>query len=316
MLGSRDVTAFAADGVWTVIARRTGGPVSLCCSIVAPLTRIADSDLWTLSLRLFDLDRAIVDVQILPQPPLNVPVYRGAKVPLLDVAAKLSGSLVNETLASAALGETRKLTIYLPPGFDAKRRYPALYMADGYALSAFAPAIEARIVSGQIRPLIVVGIWPGQGDPQDRAREYLPDRLPGRYRAHAQFVLDEVLPLAEAKYGASSDPQDRMLAGFSDGAAWALSLGLGRGGTFGQVAVLSFGWPAAADGIERAPRPRLFFAAGRLEPGFYKTTVLTARHAQATGGGVELEEYTSAHSLFAWTSMIVDALAWAFPAVR
>ena len=313
MLGSRELYAFAADGVLTVLARRHTGPVTLCCSIVAPLNPIAGSDLWSLSLRVFQLDRAIIDIQSRELPQLDVPVYRGASAEL-NVSTTLAGAIVRETIESAALGEHRLLSIYLPPGFDATRRYPVVYLADGYAMPVLAAAFDAQIASGRLRPLLVVGIWPGQHDPKDRAREYLPDRMPGRYRAHARFVLDEVMPLVERKFGASSRPDERMIAGFSDGAAWALSMGLAHRDLFGTVAALSFGWQMAADGIETKPRPRLFLAAGRLEPNFHMLTLAAARRAQATGGDVLFEDYTSAHSLFAWQNMFADALYWTFPA--
>ena len=81
---------------------------------------------------------------------------------------------------------TRPLYIYLPPGYDdeTETAYPVLYMHDGqnvfeaYVKDSFAgfswradEAADSLIASGDIRPLIIVGV--SNGDSQ-RTAEYLP----------------------------------------------------------------------------------------------------------------------------------------------
>lgn len=311
-IGARDVLAFAEGTTLTVMTRRAEGPVSLCCAITAPMNRIAGSDVWTVSLNVFALDRAIFEYQIIPAPPPGRPdVYYGAHAAYPPVSEPLQGQLVAEMLPSKALGVTRKLTLYLPPHYDKAQRYPVLYMADGFAVPVFASAIEAAILSGQIRPLIVVGLWPGEGG--ERSREYLPGRSAPRYAEHADFVLNEVLPLVEQKYAPSTRPQDRLIAGFSDGAAWALSTGLKHKDVFGGIIALSFGWKPAASGIDAPDRPRLFLASGLLEPDFDATTREAFRHAGNARNPVTFDGYTSGHELPAWRSMLLDALRWFFP---
>ncbi len=312
-LNGRDAAVFGEGDALTVIARRAQGPVQLCCSIVAPLTRIDGSDLWTLTVRVFALDRAVIDIQLSP-PALDPLVYYGTLAPRPPVSEPLAGQLVVEMLPSRALNVTRKLTLYLPPHYDKTQRYPVLYLADGFAVPVFASAIEAAIVSGRIRPLIVVGLWPGEGG--ERAREYLPGRSVPRYAEHADFVLNEVLPLVEAKYAPATRPEDRLIAGFSDGAAWALSTGLKHKEVFGGIVALSFGWKPAAAGIDAPDRPRLFMGSGLLEPDFDKTTG-DAFTRGGYGNNPEMSvTYTSGHTLVAWRSMLLDALRWFFPGRR
>ena len=313
-LGARDLAVFSEGDTLTVFARRAQGPVQLCCSIVAPLTRIEGSDLWTLSVNVFALDRAIIDIQVSPPVPadLNATVYYGQQAPRPPAVASLAGRLVQETLASNALNEPRRLTIYLPPGYDAAKHYPIVYMADGFAVAACAAAIEGAIAAGEVRPLIVVGLWPGLGE--QRHREYLRGFSVPRYAEHTDFVLNEVLPSVEAKYAPATRPEDRLVAGFSDGAAWALAMGLAHKDRFGGIVAMSLGWKQAGAGIDAADRPKLFLASGLLEADFNAMTDQAFRHAGTNP--VKYVGYTSGHAMVAWQSMLLDALSWFFPGER
>lgn len=67
------------------------------------------------------------------------------------------------TLDSRALGETRRINLYTPPGYEKSRdaRYPVLYMPDGGMEEDFphvASDVDAAIRAGEMRPVIVVGI--------------------------------------------------------------------------------------------------------------------------------------------------------------
>ncbi len=60
------------------------------------------------------------------------------------------------------MGETRRINVYTPPGYDASgARYPVLYMPDGGLEEDFPHVtrdIDAAIRAGEMRPVIVVGI--------------------------------------------------------------------------------------------------------------------------------------------------------------
>jgi len=67
------------------------------------------------------------------------------------------------TLASAALGETRRINVYLPPAYadSATRRLPVLYMPDGGLAEDFlhvAGLVQVLTGNGTMRPFILVGI--------------------------------------------------------------------------------------------------------------------------------------------------------------
>lgn len=312
MLGDKNVAAFAEDDTLTIVTRRADGPISLCCAIVAPLDRIGSGDLWALSLKVWKLNRAVLDIQLMPpRPQLDLSAFFGRDAASPVTVPLLAGSIVHETLQSKALNEVRVVHVYLPPAYDRTVRYPVVYLADGDVVAAYAPAIESLIITHRIRPLIVVGLGAGQGS--ERAREYRLGESAPRYAEHDSFVFGEVVPFIETKYAASPRREDRMLAGFSDGGAWALSAGVRHADRIGAVAALSFGWGPAAQLVDIPNRPRLFFAAGTLEPDFHRLTERTARRAQASGGDVVFEDYTAGHTLLAFRSTLLDSLVWAFP---
>jgi predicted alpha/beta superfamily hydrolase len=67
------------------------------------------------------------------------------------------------TIDSRALGETRLINLYTPPGYDeaAESVYPVLYVPDGGVEEDFPHVtsdIDAAIRAGEMRPVVVVGI--------------------------------------------------------------------------------------------------------------------------------------------------------------
>src|SRR5688572_8394405 len=133
-------------------------------------------------------------------------VVRGDEEP----GARLSGRFdLLHGFRSSALGTARRVSIYLPPGYDTSAaRYPVLYLQDGQNLfdpsRAFVPGqdwgldetAEALIHDGRMAPLILVGIDHGGAD---RVEEYTPTRdarrrVGGRLAAYRAFLIDELKP--------------------------------------------------------------------------------------------------------------------------
>jgi predicted alpha/beta superfamily hydrolase len=154
-------------------------------------------------------------------------------------------------IPSLYLGLARRITVWLPPGWRARRRrYPVLYLNDGQNL--FDPA---RAFAGQtwrvretaawlirrkrIPPLVIVGIDHGE---VRRGREYLPvedDRNPGACnpigREYVEFVTREVLPFMLREYPIAAGPSHTGFGGSSYGAVAALHAAIVRPGVFGHL---------------------------------------------------------------------------------
>ena len=66
--------------------------------------------------------------------------------------------------------------------------------------------------------------------------QYLNSPAQGNY---ADYVLDEIIPLVEKRFGVAGDPSDRIIAGHSSGGFGALRLAMQRPAYFGAVVALS-----------------------------------------------------------------------------
>ena len=114
------------------------------------------------------------------------------------------------TVASLAIGESRLINVYTPPGYRASstKKYPVLYMPDGGLDEDFphvVNTVDSLIALGAIRPVIVVGI------PNTERRRDLtgPTRFAtdsaiakhvGGSWAFRRFIRDELFPVIRARY--------------------------------------------------------------------------------------------------------------------
>ncbi|WP_375755220.1 alpha/beta hydrolase-fold protein [Corallococcus exercitus] len=147
----------------------------------------------------------------------------------------------------------RDVIIWLPPGYeaDAARRYPVLYMHDGQNLmdvsTAFAgewnvdETAQALVESGQVEPLIIVGVY----NTSDRIAEYTPVPFPpeypnaGRADVYGKFLIQELKPRIDAEFRTKPEAEFTGLAGSSLGGLVSLSLGLKHPDVFSRLGVVS-----------------------------------------------------------------------------
>ncbi len=189
----------------------------------------------------------------------------------MPLAAEAKGRLVEyERVAAEGLPDQR-LSIWLPPGYDAgERRYPVLYMHDGHNLFdvknsnfnkiwAADTAMLAAVQTGKVEPHIIIGIWaPGP----DRYRQYLPrsayDAAPPAVRAHMDttaggaVVSDRYLawiagPLkawVDASFRTRTGRDDTAIVGSSMGGLMSCYAFLEAPKVFGRAGCVSSHWPA------------------------------------------------------------------------
>ena len=187
------------------------------------------------------------------------------------LAAQDGGRLIEyERIPATGLPDQR-LTIWLPPGYDADaRRYPVLYMHDGHNLFdvtksnfnkiwAADKAMLAAVASGAVEPHIIIGIWaPGP----DRYRQYLPrsayDAAPPSLRSQmdaaaggvvvSDLYLDWIAgPLkswVDASFRTRSGRDDTAIVGSSMGGLMSCYAFLERPQVFGRAGCVSSHWPA------------------------------------------------------------------------
>lgn len=175
-----------------------------------------------------------------------------------------------EHVAAAGLPEQR-LTIWLPPGYDAgQRRYPVLYMHDGQNLFVPSRAVFGKtwqadkamlraMAEGGVEPHIIVGIWaPGA----DRYRQYLPDDIyraaspalkhdmdamaQGQVvsRAYLEWLSEPLKQWVDASFRTKTDRDHTAIVGSSMGGLMSCYAFLRRSEVYGRAGCVSSHWPA------------------------------------------------------------------------
>lgn len=152
---------------------------------------------------------------------------------------------------SRFLSNERTLLVYLPPGYKprAARRYPVLYLHDGQNIfdkaTSFAEewrvdeTAESLINSGQIEPLIVVGIY---NTGEHRINEYTPTKMEqggGSADLYGRMLVEEIKPLIDEKYKTLPSAASTGLGGSSMGGLLTMHLALKYPTVFNRLAVLS-----------------------------------------------------------------------------
>lgn len=154
-------------------------------------------------------------------------------------------TLQSRVLRRNAAGDphVRELAVYLPPGYDATpERYPVLVALAGFLgtgrtmlnVSAWGETLPERLDRlqrrGVIGPMIVAmpDCFTRYGGSQ-----YLDSSATGRYASH---LVDEIVPLLDARLRTLPGPRHRGIFGKSSGGYGALLHAMSRPDVFGAVA--------------------------------------------------------------------------------
>lgn len=325
LLGSRGEIWWINRDVLTVVARREP-QATLCCAVQRPMRPIGRG-LQAVSVRIPDIDSAILDVVVIPTTAPNLdPVWRGPAAPREPERSPLESVPISTfDLDSVHLGGLRRIAVYVPPGLAEGRHVPVIYMADGM-MDSIRQIADAAIRSGRSGPVVLVGLPPGSGVPacpetrcNPRNQQYLID-IPGatpeqsRFDAHARFVLEEVIPYVESHYPVRRDRESRAAMGSSSGGAWAVTMAARFPETFGKVIALSVGWTPAVRAAAALGNARVFLGAGRLESAsFLSGTTEAAALARAAGADAWFLTINSGHGYSTWDIAFAEALVWMFP---
>jgi len=154
---------------------------------------------------------------------------------------------INWEKAKAISGETRAIWIYTPPGYEkGSRRYPVLYLlhgsndtAAGWTMVGGANFIlDNLIAEKQAAPMIVAM-------PFGHALPFGAVRGPrSNDRVFEDYLLQDVLPLVEAKYRVAPGRASRAIAGLSMGGGQSLAIGFDHLDLFSAIGAFSAAVPA------------------------------------------------------------------------
>jgi len=145
-----------------------------------------------------------------------VAVLLGLLPSTADVAARGSDKaaplVIGETftIESKTLGETRRINVYMPPGYaeSPDARLPVLYMPDGGMAEDFlhvAGLVQVSVGNGTMRPFLLVGIENTErrrdmtGPTENAEDKKIAPRVGGS-EPFRKFIREELMPAVKARY--------------------------------------------------------------------------------------------------------------------
>ena len=224
----------------------------------------------------------------------------------------LEGTTVEDTIDSHALGEPRRVLVYLPPGYRDDGAFPVAVFHSGWGVARDGQAprvLDWLITRREIEP--VVGL-------------FLESYLPGDPDNHEgsplrTFLTEEAPAWLVSRYGGTA-PADRWaVLAISYGAQDALDAALAPAQAYGRLGLLIPGrrlTPADLEAFAAQPGRRLRVAilAGRYD----QANLATARAAQETlsgaGHSVEYIEVPEGHNPTTWRNHLCDVFTSLFAA--
>jgi predicted esterase len=153
-------------------------------------------------------------------------------------------------LQRLGLAPDRDGFLYVPPGYRPDRPAPLVLMLHGAGGEARGGLSPLRHLADETGTLLLAP------DSRDRTWDVI---VQGGFGPDAAFI-DRALAQTFRRYAV--DPKRLAVEGFSDGASYALSLGITNGGLFTHVLAFSPGFmaPAAQEGA-----PRIYISHGRRD---------------------------------------------------
>jgi len=174
--------------------------------------------------------------------------------------------------------DARNVDVWLPEGYNAKKRYAVLYMHDGQMLFDSSitwnkkswdidKTVSRLLDEGKLQEFIVVGIWNGD---KSRHADYFPQKpfesldinqkdlvlnaarnngvsVFGNYQIQSdkylKFLVEELKPIIDKKYATKNDQQHTFIAGSSMGGLISMYAICEYPKVFGGAACLSTHWP-------------------------------------------------------------------------
>jgi enterochelin esterase family protein len=303
-----------------------------------PFSRVNGHDLWGLALALPDGARLEYKLEVQRDhhaewinDPLNPivthnpfgtnSVCRGYGYRVPDFAEVHDGTppgAFEDLFVASRLGGDRKVTLYLPNGFDRSKTYPLVFVHDGgdyLTFGSMALVLDNLIRWKVIPPLVAAFSWPG-----NRLHEY------AAIEDHAGFVVEEALPRILGAYPISGT---RLVMGASLGAVAALHTAWRHPGTFTGLLLQSGtfaqtpGWGSAQailrpiasllHRLEPSALPRRVF----LSCGIYERMIgenrFMAERLRRAGLEVKYSESRDGHTWEAWRDQLSTGLTWLLP---
>ncbi|HEV7346975.1 alpha/beta hydrolase-fold protein [Telluribacter sp.] len=237
----------------------TGGPMLLALGAKAPVPfQKGDDGTWTLKVGPVKPDiyvyKFIIDGVTVPdpnntltgfadQPGWSNLVVHGKGPAYYDAKPVPHGAVTRHIYHSDVLNGEREIYVYTPPGYDAKKKYPVLYLLGGSGELASTWSLDGRanfimdnlIAEGKAVPMIIA--MPNnqvihRGDPKHTELTF---------DLFEQELRKQIVPFVDENYSTRSDRRGRALAGLSMGGRHTQFVGFKNLDLFSSFGVLSAG---------------------------------------------------------------------------
>lgn len=277
----------------------------------------------------------------------NATTWSVATVPgsdLMDTKAVPHGAVAEVFYQSSALGRTRRMHVYTPPGYESgKGKYPVFYLLHGAGDSDDSWTsvgranfiIDNLIASGKAKPMIVV-MTAGHTTAGGGGRGAAPaGGAPPRDEFVEDFVKD-VMPYVEKNYRVVADRAHRAIAGLSMGGSQTLNIAPAHLDKFAYIGVYSSGLPGgggrgrgAPPAADAPPPPpygsaweqqhrtalgnaaakqgvKLFWLATGVDDGVIANTRLTVDVLKKHGFAPVFKETPGGHTWLNWRAYLIE----------
>jgi enterochelin esterase family protein len=307
----------------------------------SPLTRLANTDVWFLTLRLpatarftYGFNRPGKRQSVDPLNPRRFRSYSFAELPAAPPQSWIAvqpdvpkGTVRPEKLRSENLKEERSVSIYTPPGYDPKTgSYGLLVLFDGEKHLGPTPIptiLDNLVAAKKIRPLVAILV----DNPSEESR----NRDLECYPPFADFLAKELVPWARQRYRFSAEPERTIVGGVSLGGLNAAYCAFRYPEVFGNVLSQSgafsyfpnwddqeesdtspFGWLIRQFVTTRKLPIKFYLEAGLFENDCPEALLTQNRRMrdvlEAKGYSVVYSEFAGGHEFLSWRGSVADGL--------
>jgi enterochelin esterase-like enzyme len=234
--------------------------------------------------------------------------------------AKVGKVIKDKLMNSKTLGYQVTYSVYLPNGYSDTKKYPVIYVTDGYEymherLGNMVTILDNLIHLQKIEPVIAIFI--DHREPINRSNNRRMTEL-ALNEKYLTFMTDEFIPVVEKGYSISKDPAKRGVIGSSLGGLSAAFFAFSKPEIFGLAGIQS---PSFFF------RPEIYKVCDNPEHPPVKTFMTTGNIYDAAEGAQKMRsildkntcnykymEVSQSHSWGNWKDTLDDILIYFFPA--
>ena len=245
-------------------------------------------------------------------PPYSQLVVHGDGPSYYDAKDVPHGAVTRHVYRSDVTDGQREIYVYTPPGYDASRRYPVLYLVGGSGELPSNWVYDGRVnfimdnllAEGKAEPMIIA--IPNN---QIIHRNH-PQHTELTFDLFEQELRNHVIPLIDREYATIPTPQGRAISGLSMGGRHAMFIGFRSLDLFANFGILSAGDVEAETSLEsfltdpdvNEKVDYLFVGQGTKEAhGFFNRRVAALIEA-LEAHGIEHEYYEGGHGGHDWST--------------